>query len=146
MSSQWKPADEQSWSMTKKSIQEDGPTGAKFLVFLNFWLNCAEQMLADNAAQLTFADDHRQPPATTELTVPNAVRQALELAEARLGFVDVWFMGQLLVVMCSYWQHGDALAQGMSVIELKLTGQALAYKLHELQELAAVEQDGESDE
>lgn len=150
---QWKPSDEQSWSLTKKSIEDDGPTGAKFLVFLNFWLNTAETMLAESGIrteQHQIAGDSEVRDvitASTLLTPANALRQALEVAEQRLGFVDVWFLGQLLVVICMYWSHGDAAAQEFSIIELKFTGNALAYKIHELQEAAEQGDDTpESDE
>lgn len=130
----WTPADMQDWSMTEASIKEDGQVGAKFLVFLNFWLGTAEKMMAEPEGEISTPDGPIVIGST--ITPANAVRAAMELAESRLGLVDVHFMGQLLTVMCMYWVHGDELARGFSPIELKITGQALAMKLAEMERQA----------
>jgi len=130
----WTPNDMQSWSMTEASIKEDQEVGAKFLVFLNFWLGTAEKMMAEPEGEISTPDGPIVIGST--ITPANAVRAAMELAESRLGLVDVHFMGQLLTVMCMYWIHGDEVARGFSPIELKITGQALAMKLAEMERQA----------
>lgn len=143
MTQQWKPVEEQSWAMTRKSIAEDGDIGAKFLVFLNFWLNTAEKMMAEgNVATETQHPDGSITGEIGVLSSANAVRRALEVAEARLGFIDVHFMGQLLVVIGTYWAHGEAFCREMSPIELKITGEALRIKLDDMARQAEVVDDG----
>lgn len=143
---QWTPADPQAWEMTRRSLMEDGETGARFLVFLNFWLNTAEKIMTEPPREMTLVDPNASAaagkPVFDTITVgspplpANAVRSALEIAEKELGFIDVWFLGQLLVVIAMYWVHGDDFARGLSPIELKLAGEGLAYKIHDLQETA----------
>lgn len=132
---QWTPSDLQSWEMTKKMLKEDGETGAKFLVFVNFWLNTAEKMMVEHDTVGAFTEARLSPT--------DALRKALEVAEQRLGFVDVYFLGQLLACVSTYWQHGDECCRGMSAIELKLTGEGLRIKLDDMGVQAANEPDNQ---
>lgn len=136
MTVQWTPSDPVSWEMTKSSLIDDGERGHAFLVFLNFWLNTAEKLMSEPV-------DFEKPlgPGVYPPSPANAIRQALEIVESSLGPIDCWYMGQLLVVIGTYWQHGDEAMRGFSAIELKVTAEMLARKINELQREAGTDDD-----
>ena len=62
-----------------------------------------------------------------------ALRHALDHADQEHGRVSIHFLGQMLVVIATHWEHGEDLTAGLSSIELRLVQDMLALKCAELE-------------
>lgn len=115
-----KVADESDWQELVSNLLADGETGTAFLDFVEFWCDMAEDVL------LNWPD--KSPM--------DAIRLTLSITEAKFGEIDVWFMGQMLCVICQHWKRGKEVAADLTALELKLVQDCLAAKLFQLQQAA----------
>ena len=107
-------ADENLWNQQRTELSED-QTGKDFLAFVERWVDLAEELM----------DGESLDPAP-------AVRQALHQADQELGRVSIHFLGQMLVVIATHWEHGQRMIEALTSIELRLVQDMLALKFAEL--------------
>lgn len=86
------------------------------MAFVEAWVERAEKLL----------DEDIGAPIT-------ALRHALNYADEVHGRVSSTYVGQMLVVIATHWEHGQEMAGGLSSIELRLVQDMLALKFAELQ-------------
>lgn len=110
-----KVRDEALWAQQCQELQAD-QIGEEFLAFVQTWVDQADKLLAENIGS----------PIT-------ALRYALDYADEVHGRVSSTYVGQMLVVIATHWEHGEEMASGMSSIELRLVQDMLALKFAELQ-------------
>jgi hypothetical protein len=91
--------------------------GEKFRTILEAWTDAAEALVETS--------DWGADPI-------DAVRRTLPEIEETYGLLTAEQLGQLLVTMIAYWYHGDALAEDMSPIEIRLVQEVAASKLAEM--------------
>lgn len=108
--------DENLWQLQRSELQED-QVGKDFLAFVEGWASRAEDLLDD-------------------LDPASALRKALEQADQDHGRVSIHFLGQMLVVIGTHWEHGEQMIEGLTPIELRLVQDMLALKCAELEKLA----------
>lgn len=106
--------DEDLWSQQRTELL-DNQVGKDFLAFVEDWAGLAEELMIKEPA-----------------TPAEALRQTLHLADKELGRVSVHFLGQMLVVIATHWEHGQAMIEGLNPIELRLVQDMLALKFAEL--------------
>jgi len=119
-----KIADEAMWTQQVAELEADD-TGRAFLAFIHTWVDQAETLCAENIGG----------PAT-------ALNHALAHAEATHGRISAHYLGQMLVVIGTHWEHGQGVIEGLRPIELRLVQDVLALKVAEL-EAQAVETVGD---
>lgn len=115
-----KARDEELWQQQRQELQAE-EVGQDFLAFVECWVDQAEKLLEQDIGS----------PA-------QAVRHALSHADSTHGRVSVHFLGQMLVVIGTHWQHGEEVIGGLTPIELRLVQDMLALKFAELERQAAV--------
>lgn len=71
----------------------------------------------------------------------DAIRRTLGVIEDRYGLITVEQLGQLLVTLIAYWQHGNALAEDLSPIEIRVVQEVTARSLMEMAAVAADEEE-----
>lgn len=113
-----KVSDEALWSQQRSELLAD-QTGREFLEFVETWVAEAEKLHDEDIGSWT-----------------TALRHALSHADQVHGRVSVHFIGQMLVVIATHWEHGQEAVEGMSSIELRLVQDTLALKVAELQKQA----------
>jgi hypothetical protein len=106
------------WAQQCAELQEN-QTGRDFLEFIETWVTQAEQLYEEDIGS----------PAT-------ALRHALDHADQTHGRVGIHFLGQMLVVVATHWEHGEEMAESLTPIELRLVQDMLALKCAELQDQA----------
>lgn len=106
------------WAQQQAELQSD-PTGQDFLSFIETWTTRADNLCEEDIGG----------PAT-------ALRYSLEQTEKIHGRVSAHFLGQMLVVIATHWEHGEEMAESLTPIELRLVQDMLALKFAELQEQA----------
>ena len=110
--------DEGLWSQQRAELQED-QTGRDFLDFIETWTARADELYAEDIGS----------PAT-------AIRYSLDHADQAHGRVSAHYLGQMLVVIATHWEHGEEMADDLSPIEMRLVQDMLALKCAELQQQA----------
>jgi hypothetical protein len=117
--------DESTWQAQVAEIVADGEIGQAFLQFLETWVEEAEELMSSRMVS--------GEPMFSWV----AIREALPLAEERLGRQGTRFLGQMLVLIATYWVHGASMSQGFGPIEMRLMQDVLAWKLTDLEAEAA---------
>ena len=117
-----KTSDHPAWTKQEQDLKDDGEMGQKFLTYFDFWFTTADTMMGENL----------------DLLAPDAMRDALKVAEIELGFLDVMTLGQMLTLAMVHWEHGEIMSEGLTVIEHRVLEQALGAKIAELQKQAQV--------
>lgn len=110
--------DEALWAQQKAELQADA-TGRDFLKFIETWTARAEELHGEGIGSWI-----------------TALRHGLDRADQVHGRVSAHFLGQMLVVIATHWEHGEEAAADFSSIELRLVQDMLALKFAELQETA----------
>ncbi len=105
--------DESTWQLQRSELLADGEVGQQFLTVLEAWVGAAEELL-DAAGTQEYA---------------GAINMALGVMEQKYGPVSIGFLAQMLVVIASFWEHGDQLVEGLSAIELRLIQEVAAVKI-----------------
>lgn len=108
------------WAQQETDLRMDGEIGEKFLAFFVKWFETAEQMIR--------TEEH---PSTV-----GSVRRALKAVEDELGFLEPLTIGQMLHMAFMFWEYGEEMVGGMSIIEQRVMEWAVALKLAELQQEA----------
>lgn len=111
-----KVRDQPLWAQQCAELASD-ETSQDFLDFIVTWVDQAEKLLGEDIGG----------PAT-------ALRHALDHADQTHGRVSVHFLGQMLVVIATHWEHGQEMAESLNPIELRLVQDMLALKYVELQQ------------
>lgn len=106
--------DEDLWNQQRNELLDD-QVGKDFLTFVEDWAGLAEELMV------------KEPVAPAE-----ALRQTLHQADQELGRISVHFLGQMLVVIATHWEHGQEMIEGLTSIELRLVQDMLALKFAEL--------------
>lgn len=109
------------WAQQQAELQRD-QTGRDFLEFIETWTARADELYAEDIGS----------PAT-------AIRYSLDHADQTHGRVSIHFLGQMLVVIATHWEHGEEMAEDFNPIELRLVQDMLALKCAELEAEAADE-------
>lgn len=110
--------DQALWNLQCREL-ETNQIGRDFLSFLQTWVDQAEKLHDEEIGSWT-----------------TALRHALDHADIVHGRVSAHFMGQMLVVIATHWEHGQEAVESMSSIELRLVQDMLALKVAELQQQA----------
>ena len=110
--------DKHLWSQQQAELQEN-QTGRDFLEFIATWTTQAEKLYTEDIG-----------------SVAQAIRYSLDHADQVHGRVSAHYLGQMLVVIATHWEHGEELAEGLSPIELRLVQDMLALKCAELDQAA----------
>lgn len=113
------------WAQQAADLRLDGELGERFLAYFELWFSTAD----------TLMDEDGLNPA-------DAMRKALDIAEADLGFLSVDLVGQMLVLALAHWKPGAVMMVGMTNIEHRVLETALARKVLSLQESAAAAEEG----
>jgi hypothetical protein len=113
-----KVRDENLWNQQRTELSQD-QTGKDFLGFIERWVGMAEDLMAEGS-----------------LVPTSAIRQTLHQADQELGRVSVNFLGQMLVVIATHWEHGQEMIESLTPIELRLVQDMLALKFVELEKQA----------
>jgi hypothetical protein len=111
-------SDENLWNQQRTELSED-QTGKDFLGFVEYWVDLAEDLMAEGS-----------------LVPSSALRQTLHQADQALGRVSIHFLGQMLVVIATHWEHGQEMIETLTPIELRLVQDMLALKFVELEKQA----------
>lgn len=114
-----KPADEDLWLRQRTELTVD-ETGREFLAFLEEWLDGAERAME--------LDSDLQPA--------DAFRSTFAGVEQSRGRIACAYVGQMLVVAISHWEHGHAISDSLTVIERRLMEDTILLKLAELEKQA----------
>ncbi len=114
--------DESLWHQQASELQED-EVGKEFLGFLTEWLDTAEQAMKMDE----------------DLSPIHAFRSTLAVVEESRGRVSANFIGQMMVVTISHWQHGQQLFSELSAIEKRMVEDMIILKIRELEESARQE-------
>jgi hypothetical protein len=118
------------WSDQELELQAD-ETSRKFLAFFIDWFTLAEKhMKAPVMGSMTETIEAHSPVGST--------RSALVATEEKLGYLAVEWIGQMLVLASQHWVHGEALVEGMTVMERRMMEQMAAVKMVDLQESATL--------
>lgn len=110
-----KVVDESLWQQQCAELEADGQNGQRFRDYVQFWVDAAEE----------WVEKHGDRPV-------DAIRATLTVAEDKYGRIGIAFLGQMLVVISTYWIYGEQLAKDLSPIELHLVQDMLALKMSEL--------------
>jgi len=110
--------DAEVWSRRQAELQED-QTGRDFLDFIETWTARAEKLYAEDIG-----------------SAATAIRQSLDHADQVHGRVSAHYLGQMLVVIATHWEHGEEMAESLSSIEMRLVQDMLALKCAELDQTA----------
>ena len=110
--------DEDLWNQQRTELSED-QTGKDFLSFVEKWVGLAENLMTEKS----------EAPAS-------ALRQTLGQADQECGRVSIHFLGQMLVVIATHWEHGQEMIRSLTPIELRLVQDMLALKFAELEKKA----------
>jgi hypothetical protein len=102
------------WNQQRTELLED-QVGKDFLAFVEDWVGLAEELMSRDS-----------------MIPAEALRQTLHQADDELGRVSVHFLGQMLVVIATHWEHGQEMIKGLTPIELRLVQDMLALKFAEL--------------
>ncbi|QGJ94923.1 hypothetical protein SEA_REDWATTLEHOG_63 [Gordonia phage RedWattleHog] len=111
------------WSLQCKEFEGD-ETGRQFLTYLTLWCDAAEAIIE--------RDHHLE----SVRPVRDCFLEAMDVPEHQLGKVDGTFMGPMLMYIISAWEYGEALADELSVIELRVVASAVDQQREHLQQLA----------
>jgi hypothetical protein len=123
--------DESEWEKQSAELEADGPIGQAFRQYLETWVNRAEDLMT-------------RYEETDDLPVL-CLRDALSFADERHGRISASFMGQMLVVLLTHWEHGEQMLADLTPIEMRLFEDVLAMKVLELQKQAAMVEDEEDE-
>jgi hypothetical protein len=122
------------WQGLCAELEDDGPTGRDFRRFVEDWISAAEVRL-----------ERGSPDPIT------ALREALADVETERGRISSDYLYQMLVVIISFWVHGEEVAGTLTPFEMRAVQDVLAIKLSSLEDTAAeveypIEEIEESDE
>ncbi len=119
-----KVTDEPRWraQQAELSATDDGRI---FLAFLEEWVSRAERGLKTVTRM------------TSPLSPLEILRFNFELTEEKLGQIPGSWLGMLLLVIGTFWEHGADALNDMTVFEQRIVLDAKARMIHELQEQAA---------
>jgi hypothetical protein len=117
--------DESTWQAQVAELVASGEIGQAFLQFLEVWVEEAEELMS---SRMVSGD-----PMFSWV----AIREALPLAEEKLGRHGTVYLGQMLVLIASHWVHGASMSQGFGPIEMRLMEDVLLWKLTDLEAEAA---------
>ena len=121
--------DEAVWQQQCAELEAD-EIGRDFRRFVEVWVEEAERYYDDQGG---FWDATISDPAY-------ALREALAVADEKMGRVSVHFLGQMLVVVATHWIHGDEMMANLTPIEMRLVQDMLALKVAELKQEAGQEE------
>lgn len=116
-----KVRDEAAWSQQEQVLQDQGEIGTMFRDIVVFWCETSETMMEQ--AVMT---------AGREMSAIEAVRLSLQITEQQFGDIQVPYLGQMMLMMSGHWVHGEAMANNLTNIELKLFTDAVQLKQAEL--------------
>ena len=114
-----KVRDEALWQQQRAELQED-QIGKDFLSFIETWVELADTLIKEN----------------TSIAPISALRTTLCDADKEHGRVTSMFLGQMLVVIATHWEHGERAIEELTSIELRLVQDMLALKFSELEKQA----------
>ena len=114
-----KATDPAKWLANVEEFTQD-ETGKAFYEFIDAWTGEAERLLEDPNR------DH----------VADALREALATVEGQMGQIHTYFLGQMLLVIITYWDYSEELDGQLTPIEMKIVQEALIPKIEELQKQA----------
>lgn len=116
-----KVVDEARWSQQLALLRQD-VLGRTFEEYLVFWVDTAERLMEEKG-----------------LSAHAALQEGLEVAEETFGGLDGDYLPDMLLFIVGMWVHGQALADGMTAIEMKVLTNAAANRVLSLQEEARME-------
>lgn len=113
-----KVRDEDLWEQQRAELRED-EVGKDFLTFVESWVDRAEVLMGEDS-----------------VSAAKALRASLLDTDTECGRVSVHFLGQMLVVIATHWNHGEDVIRSLTSIELRLVQDMLALKFSELEKQA----------
>lgn len=72
--------------------------------------------------------------AEGEFSPARCFNTAAETIEKKLGYVELSYLGPMLLLAATYWVHGDALVEGLTYFESKVLQYALSEGVAKLRE------------
>lgn len=108
------------WQGLCSELESDGVTGQDFRRFVEDWIGAADARMTD-----------------PDIRPKEALHAALADVEAERGRISSDYLYQMLVVIISFWGHGDAVAESLTPFEMRAVQDVLAIKLSSLEDLAA---------
>lgn len=114
---------EADWQKMCAALEADGPTGQDFRRFVERWMDVAE-------------DNYIPGDSSWRGCAADVVRVALAEVEGEKGRISSDYLFQMLVVIISFWEHGQQVAADLTPFELKAVQDVLAIKLSALEDQA----------
>ena len=111
------------WQRLCADLEADGPIGQDFRRFVERWMDVAE-------------DNYVSGDASWRGCAADVVRVSLAEVESEKGRISSDYLFQMLVVIISFWEHGQQVADDLTPFELRAVQDVLAMKLSALEDEA----------